>query len=103
MVLRYSAAVLDRMIMRSGNKACTEMAYKCPECGLVDRFIVPDSEAYIKKMLVARKGVVLYYPPVSLWAKASDLAKRQLAALGYYGGMEVGDVEAPTAQPKRPS
>jgi hypothetical protein len=103
MVLRYSAAVLDRIIMRSGNRACTEMAYKCPECGRVDRFIVTDSPEYIKKMLVARRGITLYYPPVSSWAKASDLVRRQLAALGYMGGLEVDDVEAPKAPSTRPS
>jgi len=99
MFLRYTAVVLERIIMRAGHKACNELAYKCPECGLVDRFIVPDSIDYIREMLKARNGVELYYPPVGTWRKISDKIRLQLESLGYVGGMEI---EKPETQVLRP-
>ena len=99
MFCRYTAAIMDRVIMRSGNRACNELAYKCPECALVWRFIVPDSKSYIKKMLKMRKGIVMYYPPVTVWAKINDKIRRQLAALGYVGGMEVEEPETQVLSP----
>lgn len=96
MFLRYTAVVLERIIMRAGHKACNELAYKCPECGLVDRFIVPDSSDYIRQMLQARNGVELYYPPIGTWRKISDKIRLQLEGIGYVGGMATN--EKPEAQ-----
>lgn len=84
MALRYTAVVMEKMIMRSGNEPANELAYKCPNCDLVERFIVPDKTDYMLSMLKARHGVDLYYPPVTVWASASDKIRRKLESLGYF-------------------
>ena len=100
MFLRYTAVGLERVIMRAGHKASNELAYKCPDCGQVDRFIVPDSRLYIKKMLRARRGIELYYPPIGVWRKISDKIRLQLQSLGYVGGMETdAKPETPILRP----
>ena len=100
MFLRYTAVILERVIMRAGHKASNELAYKCPDCGEVSRFIVPDSRLYIKKMLRARRGIELYYPPIGTWRKISDKIRLQLEGLGYVGGMETdAEPETPILRP----
>lgn len=83
MFLRYTQVLFRTNKLRGADKDCNQMAYKCWGCGNVQRFNVDDKRNYLKEILLKRKGITLYYPRKSTWAKINDFVKEKLESLGY--------------------
>jgi len=89
MFFRCSVLYLTRKRERGITRPINQISYKCPDCAWVSRFNVEDDQEYIQKVFERRGLVDLYVPPVEEWMRENEEIRKQLAALGYVGGMEV--------------
>ncbi len=65
------------------------MSYKCPRCAWFIGFRVLDDKKYIRKAWRKhRQGFLKFVPDCDNWSKEDELIRKQLAALGYWGGQE---------------
>ena len=63
------------------------MSYKCPRCAWFIKFNVIDKKRYLKKVIKKyRKGYRKFIPTCDDWSDESKEIKKQLSALGYWGG-----------------
>jgi hypothetical protein len=63
------------------------MSYKCPRCAWFIRFNVIDKRRYLKKVIKKyRNGFRKFVPTCDDWSDESKEIKKQLSALGYWGG-----------------
>jgi hypothetical protein len=85
LALRHSNIMVndDASVSLGLNRMC----YKCPNCGWFITFMVTESSCYLKRILEdVRKGNNLFVPTTDDWSEESDLIKKQLEGLGYWGG-----------------
>lgn len=91
MVLRWTKnEVINKATNFDPIEVAFKVAYKCPMCAWVAYFFVPCDQIYWSKVLLFRKNIVLYYPPIEVWNQ-NDTVKLHLALLKYWGGRK--DVE----------
>ncbi len=87
MVMRW---VKNEIVYKGSNyepvEVAFKVAYKCPMCAWVAYFFVPCDHIYWTKILMIRKNVTLYYPPLEVWSSEDKKIAEQLESLGYFGG-----------------
>lgn len=88
MALRHSVITAPAVKTVSGDaKDVNIMSYKCPRCAWFIRFSIVDSRRYLKKVIKEyRKGYRKFIPTCDDWSNESKEIKKQLSALGYWGG-----------------
>ncbi len=68
--------------------SCIKVLYKCPHCAIVFEFYVESpvvDNKYWSEVLDWRNDFMVYIPPREEWTEESAI-KKQLEALGYWGG-----------------
>ena len=86
MICRYSAVFPEPNLLHGFTVAGNQLAFKCPTCGYHIRFNVPDDKEYIDKIYALRQNKS-YHHSLEEWEE-NELIKKQLEALGYWGGRE---------------
>ena len=88
MVLRHSIIYTkDKAKNEDETLQHNQMSYKCPRCAWFIQFMVIDDNKYLKKVVKKyRNGYIRLLPSNDEWSDEDELIKKQLAALGYWGG-----------------
>jgi len=88
MTLRHSVIADTKTILALDEDTDVNvMSYKCPRCAWFTRFNVVDKKRYLKKVIKKyRKNHIKFIPTCDDWSNESNEIKKQLSALGYWGG-----------------
>ena len=85
MVQRYSAVFAAPNLLHGFAEAGNQMAFKCQKCGSHIKFNIVDDREYMEKIQAIRGSG--QHHPISEWEENEQI-KKQLEALGYWGGRE---------------
>jgi len=88
MTLRHSVIVGPVLDSTLGEDTdISVMSYKCPRCAWFIRFNVVDKKKYLRRVIKKyRNGYRKFIPTCDDWSDESEEIKKQLSALGYWGG-----------------